>query len=225
MSIIHWPIKERPREKLLSQGAAALSQAEVLAILLRTGVAGKTALDLSRELLAKFGGLRQIMEADFEQFCKISGLGPTKYAQLQAAKELGIRSLKETIETRGDAMQSPQDVYRYLRSKFRSYPYEVFSCFFLDNQNKFISFKELFFGSVNEAAIYPRELVREVFKTNASAVILAHNHPSGTPKPSEADKRITKEIQSLFSLIGVRVLDHIVIGDEEVTSFANEGLL
>lgn len=225
MTILDWPKAERPREKLLAQGATALSDAELLAILLRIGVRGKTALDISRELISKFGGLRQIVTASLEQFSKTPGLGLTKYVQIQAAKELATRCLRESIEHSNNAMGSPQDVQRYLSSKFYSYPYEVFSCLFLDNRHRFISFKELFYGSINEATIYPRELVRQVYQTNAAAVILAHNHPSGLAEPSAADKRITKDIQSILSAIDVRVLDHIIIGEGQMTSFASRGLL
>ena len=224
MSITDWPEEERPREKLLAQGAIALSDAELLAILLRTGVRGKTALDISRELISKFGSLRQIMAANLEQFSKTPGLGLTKYVQLQAAKELAVRCLRENIK-RGNVLKNPHDVKSYLSSKLRSYPYEVFSCVFLDNKHRFISFKELFYGSINEARVYPRELLRQVYQTNAAAVILAHNHPSGIAKPSEADKRITQEIKSILSAIDVRLLDHIIIGDGQITSFASQGLL
>ncbi|MDQ8039598.1 MAG: DNA repair protein RadC [Rickettsiella sp.] len=224
MSIMDWPETERPREKLLAQGAVALSDAELLAILLRTGVRGKTALDISRELISKFGSLREIMAANLEQFSKTVGLGLTKYVQIQASKELATRCLRENIE-RGNTMENPQDVQRYLSSKLRSYPYEVFSCLFLDNRHRFITFKELFYGSINKATVYPRELVRQVYQTNAAAVILAHNHPSGVAEASEADKRLTKEIQSILSAIDVRVLDHIIIGDGQLTSFASQGLL
>ncbi|MES2997843.1 MAG: DNA repair protein RadC [Pseudomonadota bacterium] len=225
MSIMNWPETERPREKLLAQGAAALSDAELLAILLRTGVKGKTALDLSRELILKFGSFRKTIEASLEQFSKTLGLGITKYVQIQAAKELSVRCLRENIERSSNAMENPRDVQHYLRSKLRSYPYEVFSCLFLDNRHRFISFKELFHGSINEARIYPRELVRQVYQTNAAAVILAHNHPSGVAEPSEADKRITQEIKSILSTIDVRLLDHIIIGEGQMTSFASQGLL
>lgn len=224
MSIMDWPETERPREKLLAHGAAALSDAELLAILIRTGVRGKTALDISRELISKFGSLRQIIGASLEQFSKTLGLGITKYVQIQAAKELSVRCLRENVE-RGNALENPHAVQRYLSSKLRSYPYEVFSCVFLDNRHRFISFKELFYGSINEATVYPRELIREVYQTNAAAIILAHNHPSGVAKPSEADKRITQEIKSILSVIDVRLLDHIIVGDGQITSFASEGLL
>ena len=224
MSINDWPEMERPREKLLAQGAAGLSDAELLAVFVRTGVRGKTALDISRDLLLRFGSLRHIAAANLEQFTKTLGLGLAKYVQIQAAKELATRCLQESIQRDG-ALESPQDVYHYLTHKLRPYPYEVFSCLFLDNAHRFIHFEELFHGSINEAAIYPRELIRQVYQHNAAAVILAHNHPSGIAEPSEADKRITQEIKSILSAIEVRLLDHIIIGEGAMTSFASQGLL
>lgn len=224
MPITDWPKMERPREKLLAQGAQGLSDAELLAVFLRTGVRGKTALDISRELLLKFGGLRHIVAANLEQFSKTLGLGLAKYVQIQAAKELATRCLQESI-TRTNVLESPHDVFHYLTHKLRAYPYEVFSCLFLDNAHRFIHFKELFHGSINEAVVYPRELVRQIYKYNAAAVILAHNHPSGISEPSEADKRITGEIKSILSAIDVRLLDHIIIGEGTMTSFASRGLL
>lgn len=224
MSITDWPAKERPREKLLSHGASVLSDAELLALFVRTGVRGKTALDISRELLLQFGGLRYIVAASLEQFTKSLGLGLAKYVQIQAAKELATRCLQENLEQR-NTFENPQDVYEYLTHKLQSYPYEVFSCLFLDNAHRFIHFKELFHGSINEAAVYPRELIRQVYQHNAAAVILAHNHPSGITKPSEADKRITQEIKTILTAIDVRLLDHIIIGEGRMTSFASQGLL
>ena len=224
MSITDWPAKERPREKLLSHGASVLSDAELLALFVRTGVRGKTALDISRELLMQFGGLRYIVAASLEQFTKSLGLGLAKYVQIQAAKELATRCLQENLEQR-NTFENPQDVYEYLTHKLQSYPYEVFSCLFLDNAHRFIHFKELFHGSINEAAVYPRELIRHVYQHNAAAVILAHNHPSGIAKPSEADKRITQEIKTILTAIDVRLLDHIIIGEGRMTSFASQGLL
>lgn len=224
MSITNWPAKERPREKLIRQGAAFLSDAELLALFVRTGVRGKTALDISRELLLQFGGLRYIVAASLDQFSKTLGLGLAKYVQIQAAKELATRCLQENLERR-NLFENPHDVYHYLTHKLRAYPYEVFSCLFLDNAHRFIHFKELFHGSINEAAVYPRELVRQVYQHNAAAVILAHNHPSGIAKPSEADKRITQEIKSILAAIDVRLLDHIIIGEGAMTSFAQQGLL
>ncbi|OIZ94952.1 hypothetical protein A1D18_02280 [Candidatus Rickettsiella isopodorum] len=224
MSITDWPAKERPREKLLSHGASVLSDAELLALFVRTGVRGKTALDISRELLLQFGDLRYIVAASLEQFTKSLGLGLAKYVQIQAAKELATRCLQENLEQR-NTFENPQDVYEYLTHKLQSYPYEVFSCLFLDNAHRFIHFKELFHGSINEAAVYPRELIRQVYQHNAAAVILAHNHPSGIAKPSEADKRITQEIKTILTAIDVRLLDHIIIGEGRMTSFASQGLL
>lgn len=212
------------REKLLIQGAGTLSDLELLAVFLQTGVPGKTALDLSQALLNTFGSLRKIMTADIQEFTAILGLGLTKYVQLQAAWELTQRCLEENLY-HGHVMENPQTVQRYLNAKLRLYPFEVFSCLFLDNQHQLISFKELFYGSINEAPIYPRELLRYVYQTNAAAVILAHNHPSGVAKPSEADKRITQQIKVLLSAIGVRLLDHIIIGAGQFTSFVYQGLL
>lgn len=224
MPINKWPERERPREKLLFQGANVLSDAELLALFIHTGVRGKTALDISRDLLLQFGGLRCIVAASLEQFSKTLGLGLAKYVQIQAAKELATRCLQENIEQR-NAFENPQDVYHYLTHKLRAYPYEVFSCLFLDNAHRFIHFAELFRGSINEAAVYPRELIRQVYQHNAAAVILAHNHPSGIAEPSAADKRITQEIKSILTAIDVRLLDHIIIGDGAITSFATQGLL
>lgn len=212
------------REKLLVKGVESLSDAELLAVFLQTSAQGKTSLDISRALLRKLGTLRQIMAANPKDFTATLGLGITKYVQLQAAKELIQRCLEESLY-RGQAMENPQIVQRYLNAKLRLYPYEVFSCLFLDNQHRLILFKELFYGSINEAPIYPRELLRYVYQTNAAAVILAHNHPSGVAKPSEADKRITKQINVLLSAIGVRLIDHIIIGAGQFTSFAQQGLL
>ncbi|EDP45779.1 RadC family protein [Rickettsiella grylli] len=224
MTITDWPARERPREKLLSQGASALSDAELLALFIRTGVRGKTALDISRELLSQFGSLRHIVAASLEQFTKSLGLGLAKYVEIQAAKELATRCLQENLEEH-NTFENPRDVHAYLSHKLRCYPYEVFSCLFLDNTHRFIFFKELFHGSINEATVYPRELIRQVYQHNAAAVILAHNHPSGNAKPSDADKRLTQEIKTILTAIDVRLLDHIIIGSGCITSFAAQGLL
>ncbi len=224
MTITDWPARERPREKLLSHGASVLSDAELLALFIRTGVRGKTALDISRELLLQFGSLRHIVAASLDQFTKSLGLGLAKYVQIQAAKELATRCLQENLEE-CNTFENPQDVHAYLAHKLRCYPYEVFSCLFLDNAHRFIFFKELFHGSINEAAVYPRELIRQVYQHNAAAVILAHNHPSGNAKPSDADKRLTQEIKIILTAIDVRLLDHIIIGSGRMTSFAAQGLL
>jgi DNA repair protein RadC len=224
MSIRNWPAAERPREKLLTAGPHALSDAELLAIFLRTGCAGMNAVELARSLIAEYGGLRGLLLADLQQFCAIKGLGATKYAQLQAVLELARRHLQEGLK-RGDTMKSPDQTKHYLSSRLRDYPYEVFACLFLDNRHRIISFDELFRGTIDGASVHPREVVRRALQHNAAAVILAHNHPSGVAEPSEADRRITRRLQDALGLIDVRVLDHLVIGDQDATSFAERGFM
>jgi DNA repair protein RadC len=224
MAISDWPPEERPREKLMARGADSLSDAELLAIFLRTGITGKTAVDLARELLDDFGGLRRLLGADIERFCAASGLGPAKFVQLQAALEMGRRHLGENL-VRGDALTCPDDTRRYLKARLRDYPFEVFGCLFLDNRHRMIRYEELFRGTIDGASVHPREVVRRALEHNAAAVILAHNHPSGVAEPSSADARITERLKSALSLIDVRVLDHLIIGDSEITSLAERGLL
>ena len=221
--ISDWPLEERPREKLLDRGAASLSDAELLAIFLRTGTRGVTAVDLARHLLDEFGGLKPLLDASEDEFCRHRGLGRAKYAQLQAVLEMARRHLYENIR-RGDALCSPNDTRRYLSAELRSCPHEVFSCLFLDNRNRVLAFEKLFYGTIDGASVYPREVVRRVIGNNAAAVIFAHNHPSGVAEPSAADKQITQRLKDVLALIDVRVLDHLVIGDE-VVSFAERGLL
>lgn len=218
-----WPADERPREKLLIRGAQALSDAELLAIFLRTGTRGKTAVDLSRELLHDFGGLRTMFDADEARFCEANGLGPAKFVQLQAVLEMSKRYLRERMQ-RGEVLEDPDAVRFYLASKLRDRPAEVFACVFLDNRHRVICFEELFYGTINSASVHPREVVRKAIQHNAAAVILAHNHPSGIAEPSQSDERITQRLQEVLALIDVRVLDHFVIGDQ-VVSFAERGLL
>ena len=215
---------ERPREKLLARGADTLSDAELLAIFLRTGVKGKTAVDLARELLLEFGSLRALLEADRTQFNRSRGLGNAKYALLQAVLEMAKRHIKEPLR-RGDVLTSPQHTRNYLRIQLRKYPYEVFACLFLDSQNRIIEFEELFRGTIDGASIYPREVVRKALTVNSAAVIFAHNHPSGLCSPSAADKQITEKLRQALALLDIRVLDHIIIGDGEPYSFAENGLL
>lgn len=224
MSIRDWPDEERPREKLLQRGACALSDAELLAIFLRTGVAGRSAVDLARDLLAEFGGLRQLLEADHARFCQGLGLGTAKYVQLQAVLELGRRFLEERLQ-RGDALQSVADTRRYLTAKLRHQPHEVFACLFLDNRHRVICFEELFFGTIDGASVHPRQVVKRALYHNAAALILAHNHPSGIAEPSQADEQITLRLKEALALVDVRVLDHFIIGDGQVISFAERGLL
>ena len=224
MSITDWPKHERPREKMLLRGPDALSDAELLAIFLRTGTRGKTAVDLARELLDHFGGLRSLLNADKQTFCDCLGLGEAKYVQLQATQEMMRRHLAESLQ-RHDVLTNPDDTRRYLLSRLRDYHYEVFACLFLDNRNRVISCDEMFFGTINGASVHPREVVRRALKHNAAAVILSHNHPSGVAEPSQADKNLTRQLSEALALVDVRVLDHLVIGDGEVVSFAERGLL
>ena len=224
MAITDWPSGERPREKLLQRGAEALSDAELLAIFLRTGVAGKTAVDLARELLDEYGSLRPLLEADQKRFCKSLGLGPAKYAQLQAVLEMGKRHLQETLE-RGISLENPEQTKAYLVSQLREYQHEVFACLFLDNRHRIIQFDKLFQGTINGASVHPREVVKQALSHNAAAVILAHNHPSGVAEPSQADQQITQLLKQALDLVDVRVLDHIIVGDGETVSLAERGML
>lgn len=224
MSIRHWPEAERPREKLLAQGANSLSDAELLAIFLRTGIAGKSAVDLAREQLHHFGGLRPLMESSQQAFCMAPGLGPAKYAQLQAVLEMARRHLAASL-VRESALESPAMVRQYLSAKLRHQTREVFACLLLDNRHRVIGFEELFWGTLNAAAVYPREVVKLALEANAAAVILSHNHPSGVAEPSHADRQITERLKAALALVDIRVLDHMVVGDNEVISFAERGWL
>lgn len=224
MAITDWPKDERPREKLLKQGVAALSDAELLAIFLRTGVAGKSAVDLARDLLLHFGSLRELLNANHAEFCSAKGLGDAKFAQLQAVLEMARRHLLEILQ-RGDALSSPQRAYAYLSSQLRDYQHEVFACLWLDSQNRVLKFEVLFHGSIDGASVYSREVVKAALQHNAAAVILAHNHPSGIAEPSQSDQHITQRLQKALELVDVRVLDHIVIGDGQQVSLAQRGML
>ena len=224
MAITDWPADERPREKLLKQGSASLSDAELLAIFLRTGVKGKTAVDLARKLLSEFGSLRNILRADLQAFCVGEGLGPAKYTQLQAVLEMSRRHLQEKL-SKGDVLSNPQDTKRFLHACLADYGHEVFAAVFLDNKHQVIKFKELFVGTLDGASVYPREVVKQTLALNAAAVIFAHNHPSGISSPSEADKKITLQLKNALALIDVRVLDHFIIGDDGGFSFAEHGFL
>lgn len=223
MAITDWPQDQRPREKLLSKGSQSLSDAELLAIFLRTGMRGKTAVDLAQELLQGFQGLRQLLKADQQSFCQHAGLGTAKYAQLQAVLEMARRYLFENLQ-RGDTLSSPQDTRQYLSSQLRDYPHEVFAALFLDQRHRVICFEELFRGTIDGASVYPREVVKKALQHNAAALIFAHNHPSGVAEPSQADEQITRRLIEALKLVDVRVLDHFVVGDE-VVSFAERGLL
>jgi len=224
MAISHWPSAERPREKLCAQGPASLSDAELLAIFLRTGVRGKTAVDLARELLNEYGGLRALFEAERTQVCRKTGMGLAKYVQLQAVLELGRRHLRETL-TRGTALTSPSDTKSYLSAQLRDRPYEIFACLFLDTRHRVIAFEELFRGTIDGASVHPREIVKRALTHNAAALILAHNHPSGVAEPSQSDRHLTQRLRDALQLVDIRVIDHLVVGDGQVASFAELGLL
>lgn len=224
MTIMDWPVNDRPREKLLKLGSHTLSDAELLAIFLRTGIPGKTAVDLARELLVSFGSLRGLLEATKQEFCQGVGLGMAKYALLQASLEMSTRYKLASID-RFDQLSSAEQVRSYLTSKLRGYQYEVFLALFLDSQHRLITSEELFQGTINGASVYPREIVKKVLYHNAAAVIFAHNHPSGVAEPSDADMNITARLIHALDLIDVKVLDHFVVGDQEIVSFAERGLL
>lgn len=223
MAITNWPSAERPREKLVSRGAAALSDAELLAIFFRTGVAGMSAVDLARQLLNDYGSLRSLLNASATDFCKHRGLGMAKYVQLQAVLEIASRHLSEQLE-RQDCLTSPAQTTNYLRARLRDYDYEVFACLMLDNRNRVIAFREMFRGTVDAASVYPREVVKQALADNAAAIILAHNHPSGVSEPSQADIRITERLKKALQLVDIRVLDHVIVGDQ-VTSLSEQGLI
>lgn len=224
MAITDWPASERPREKLAARGPEALSDAELLAIFLRTGVAGKTAVDIARELLGRFGGLRAMLNASSESLCQTPGLGAAKYAQLQAALEIGRRHLGEKL-VRGTTLCTSWDTKDYLLAQLRDRPYEVFCCLFLDTRHRVLAMEELFRGTLSGAAVYPREVVKRALAVNAGAVVLVHNHPSGVAEPSRADEALTAQLKDALALVDVRVLDHLVVGDGEVVSFSERGLL
>lgn len=223
MAITDWPVDERPREKLLTQGAQALSDAELLAIFLRVGIKGKTAVDLSDALLQEFGSLRQLFDADVKKFCAMQGMGTAKYVQLQAVLEMSRRYLTEKLQ-RGSPLSDPDAVRFYLSSQLRDSHFEVFACLFLDTQHRVIEYEEMFRGTIDRANVYPREVVRKAIQHNAAAVIFAHNHPSGVAEPSQADEHLTRSLKDALSLVDIRVLDHFVVGDQ-VISFAERGLL
>lgn len=224
MAITDWPADERPREKLLARGPGALSDAELLAIFLRTGSAGMSAVDLARGLLDAFGGLRPLLAADHDTFCARPGLGPAKFAQLRAVLEMGRRHLHEEL-ARGEALTSSEATRRYLRTRLHDRDHEVFACLFLDNRHRVVAFDELFRGTIDGASVYPREVVKAALRHNAAAVILAHNHPSGVAEPSRADTRLTERLRDALGLVDIRVLDHVIVGEGEPVSFAERGLL
>ncbi|HET7921830.1 MAG TPA: DNA repair protein RadC [Gammaproteobacteria bacterium] len=224
MSIQDWPPAERPREKLLMQGATALSDAELLAVFLRTGSRGKTAVDLARELLVEYRGLRGILGASRRQLCGAHGIGDAKFAQLQAVLEMARRHLGQRLQ-RSDPLSDPAATRDYLAATLRDLPHEVFACLYLDTRHRVIAWEELFRGTLDGTSVHPREVVRQALAHNAAALIFAHNHPSGVAEPSDADRRLTRRLKDALALVDIRVLDHFVVGDGETVSFAERGLL
>jgi DNA repair protein RadC len=224
MPINEWPEDDRPREKLLSKGPGSLSDAELLAIFLRTGTRGKSAVDLARALIAKFGSLAGLIGASREAFCAIPGLGNAKYAQLQAAAELTRRALAAEMKS-GINLGSPTAVRDFLRLSIQNRQVEIFVGLFLDAQNRVIAVEELFSGTLTQTSVFPREVVRRALHHNAAGVIFAHNHPSGVAEPSHADETLTQALKEALALIDVRVLDHFVVGRGATLSFAERGLL
>ncbi len=226
MAISDWPVAERPRERLLSQGAEALSDAELLAIFLRVGIKGKSAVELARDLLILFDGrLARLANASAAELSALPGLGPAKAAQLLASLELARRAIKERLHDR-DMLASPGAVRDWLRLKLATLPYEVFGALWLDSQNCLIDYDELFRGTLAQTSVYPREVVKQALARNAAAVILVHNHPSGVAEPSRADEALTTALRSALTLVDVKLVDHfIVAGNAIPTSFAERGLL
>ena len=225
MAITDWPEDERPREKLLARGPAALSDAELLAVFLRVGMRGMSAVDLARDLITRFGSLTRLCAASAAEFSAVPGMGTAKYAQLQAVMELARRALAEQMNER-DLFESPRAVRDWLRLKIGSLPHEVFMVLLLDSRNSLIAAVELFRGTLTQTSVYPREVVKLALAHNAGAVIFAHNHPSGAREPSTADETLTRNLRHALDLVDVRVLDHfIVTAHADPVSFAERGLL
>jgi DNA repair protein RadC len=224
MAIRDWPSDERPREKLLDKGAAALSDAELLAILLRTGVPGHSALDLARTVLKSFRSLRKLIASDQQRFCAVPGLGLVRFAELQAAVEIARRQLSESLRT-GPSLASPRATCDFLTARLRDLEHEVFCCLYLDKRHRLILFEEVFRGTIDGASVHPREIVKLALQRNAAAVIVAHNHPSGVADPSQADELITQRIKEALGVVDIRLLDHIIVGDGVSVSLAERGLV
>jgi DNA repair protein RadC len=224
MSIKDWPLSERPREKLLGRGPRALSDAELLAIFIRSGTRGRSALDVARHALSELGGLRALLDSERSRLCRLPGLGVAKFVELSASLELGRRYLESRLE-RGDPLANPGDTRRFLEARLKGYAREVFACLFLDNRHRIICFEEMFHGTIDGASVHPREVARRALSLNAAAIIVTHNHPSGVAEPSRADRLLTRRLKQAAALIDVRLLDHVVVGDGETVSFAERGWL
>ena len=223
MAITDWPSEERPREKLLLNGASSLSDAELLAIFLRTGIKNVSAVGLARKLLTDFGSLRALLNASKTEFCTHKGLGNAKFAQLQAVLEMANRHLSESMK-RDDCLTNPAQTIAYLHSQLRDRQQEVFVCVMLDNRNRVIIYREMFYGTIDGASVYPREVVKQALTDNAASVIFAHNHPSGIAEPSQSDIQITERLKNALALVDIRVLDHVIVGDN-TTCFSERGLI
>jgi DNA repair protein RadC len=224
LKINEWPAEERPRERLIQHGAEGLSDAEILAVLLARGLAGTSAVELARKLMHEFGGIRGTLNAAPTSLAEVKGIGMAKIGTLLAAKECARRYLRERLRP-GVTIGSPADSRDYLLATLRDRPHEVFCCLFMDNRHRVLAFDELFRGTIDAAAVYPREIVKQALARNAAAVILAHNHPSGIAEPSQSDQLITRRIRDALELVDVRLLDHFVIGDNNCVSLASRGML
>ena len=224
MAITDWPEGERPREKLLQRGASSLSDAELFAIFLRTGVKGKSAVDLAREMLAQFGSLTRLFAANHKEFCAVHGMGKAKFVQLQAVQEMARRALNEEMKS-GDALNSPGAVRDFLQLLLRGRTQEVFMVIFLDAQHRVLASEELFHGTLTQTSVYPREVVKRALHHNAAATIFAHNHPSGVAEPSQSDRLLTDALKQALALVDVRVLDHFIIAGTGCLSFAERGMV
>jgi DNA repair protein RadC len=224
LSIREWPKSERPREKLLEHGAQVLSDAELLALLLGSGIKGRSAVDVARSLLADFGSLRELLSADRPRWRGKLGIGPARYAAIMASIELARRHFREPLRS-SSALSAPDFTRRFLLAQLRDRPYEVFCGLFLDNRHRLIAFDELFRGTIDGASVYPREVVRQALLHNAASVIIAHNHPSGVADPSQADEGVTRRVRQALDLVDVRLLDHLIVGDGQCYSFSEHGLL
>jgi DNA repair protein RadC len=224
MAIKDWPVQQRPRERLISEGAGALSDPELLALLLRVGIKGRSAVELARDLIHRFGSIQGLFGASLSQFSAVPGMGPAKFAELQAVMELAQRAICEQLQA-GEVLGSPDTVRQYLRMTMGRQQHESFSVLFLDVKNRLLACEEMFSGTLTHTSVYPREVVKAALARNAASVMLAHNHPSGSPEPSEADLLLTKALVQALALIDVRVLDHFVVAGAHVHSFAEHGQL
>jgi DNA repair protein RadC len=223
MTITSWPDAERPREKLINLGCEALSDGELLAILLSRGTRGKNALQLAHELLQHYQGLQGLCSANWQAMQQHSGIGLAKYCQLKAALELSRRHLQEPI-TRGSAIKNSQELHHFLISSLKPYQHEVFACLFLDVHHRVIRFEKLFHGTIHSANVHPREVVKKALEQNAAAVIVAHNHPSGSTEPSTADIEITKDLKKALELMQIPLIDHLIIAGNRAVSLAQLGV-